>query len=381
MKRCIPLAAFACLLLSFTAHAEAKKLTLLVTGDNWGEVTQCGCTNIPTGGLARRKVVVDQARAKGPTLLLDAGNALFQETPADQTTAMARAEFILKTMGEMQTAAMAVGLRDMNAGPEFLKKTAKKTNMKLLSANFVLKGKKFFEPSTVVTVGESRIGLVGVGTYPEPLGAPAAPAVMAEVTKLKEKDKVDAVIVLAAMPLDDALQLSKEVGESVDLIFQSTDARAPAVPRKEHSNFLITTGRRGQMVASVELDLSGTGPLVDLGQIGRDKMALTLLEQRMEEAKKRLATLKEPAQQKSAQETLKGLEDRKAQLLASIASLQGRSGRSLSLTTLVLGPNVIDDPVIKAEAEKIQPPGSEKNGTATSQPPPGDEKLEPTAGP
>jgi len=366
MKWCIPLVALVGLLLSLPAQAEAKKLTVLVTGDNWGELSQCGCTQIPTGGLARRKVVIDQSRAKGPTLVLDAGNALFEEKPNDEASAKARAEFILKKMGEMQTAAMVIGMRDMNAGPEFLKSAAKKANMKLLSANLLVKGKKYFEPSTVVTLGETRVGLVGVGQYPESLGAPAGPAVTAEVNNLK--GKVDLLIVLAAMPLEDTLQLSKELGESVDLIFQSGDARAPTVPRNDYSNFLMSTGRRGQMVVSMELNLSGTGPLVDMGQLDRDRQALALLEQRVSETKKRLAAVKEPAQQKSYQESLKGFEERKAQLQASSASLQGRTGRTLSSSTIVLGPDVADDPVIKAQVEKLKPPETEKKTEPTAEP-------------
>ncbi len=209
MRRCFPLAALASLLLCFAARAEPRKLTVLVTGDNRGDITHCGCTTTPTGGLSRRKVVVDRARAAGETLLLDAGNALFREM-GESNAAKVKAEFILRTMGELRTAAMAVGLWDLPAGPEFLKKAASKANLKLLSANLTLKGKRLFEPSTVVTVGGSRIGIVGVGPeiqspdFPGLLGAPPVPAALAVVKKLR--GTVDVVIVLAAIPYEEAVQ-------------------------------------------------------------------------------------------------------------------------------------------------------------------------------
>lgn len=362
MNWCTALAALASLLLSVAAQAEGKKLTVLVTGDNRGEIAQCGCAHLPAGGLARRKVVIEQSRAKGPVLLLDAGNALFKEMGSDDASKL-KAQFILETMGELRTAAMAAGMRDLAAGPEFLKSTARKANVKVLSANLTLKGKKVFEPSAVIMQGELRIGVVGVGPafpslaqHPGLVGAPPAPAAIAEARKLE--GKVDVVIVLAAIPLDEALQLSKEAGESVDLIFQSSDSKRPSVPRHDYSSFLVSTGQRGQMLASMELDLSGQGALVDAADLARAEQTLALLEQQMAEARKRMASLEDPAQLRGYQESLKGFEDRKAQVLATIAGLRGRTGRSLLLSTIPLGPGVDEDPVLKAQVDKLQPPGS-----------------------
>lgn len=363
MKRCTPLAALACLLLGFAAQAEdSKQLTLLVTGDNRGELAQCGCSHLPAGGLARRKVVVEQERARGPVLLLDAGNALFKEQTRDEA-AKVKAAFILETMGKLRTAAMTVGLMDLVAGPEFLKSTAKKANVKVLSANLTQNGKKLFEPSAVMTQGALRIGVVGVGPafaslegHPGLVGTPPIPAAVAEARKLE--GKVDVVVVLAALPLDDVLQLSKEAGESVDLIFHSSDSKRPTVPRRDYSSFLISTGQRGQLVVDVKLDLSGEGPLLDAADLPRAEQTLALLEQQVAEARRHLAATQDPARQRSYQESLKGLEERKAQVRATLEGLRGRTGRGLSLSTIPLGPGVVDDPVLKAQVEKLEPPGS-----------------------
>lgn len=362
MKRCTPLAALAGLLLCFAAQAEDKKLTLLVTGDNRGEIAQCGCSHLPSGGLARRKVVVERSRARGPVLLLDAGNALFKEPTSDEAS-KARARLILETMGELRTAAMAVGPMDLSAGPEFLQSTARKANVKVLSANLTRNGKKVFEPSAVLTQGALRIGVVGVGpafpsleNQPGWVGTPPVPAALAEARKLE--GKVDLVIVLAALPLEDVLQLSKEAGESVDILFHSSDSKRPTVPRRDYSSFLISTGQRGQLVVAVELDLAGEGPLVDTAELARAEQTLALLEQQLVETRKRLSPLAEPTRQQGYHQSLKGLEERKAQQLATLAELRGRTGRRLSLSTLPLGPGVVDDPVLKARVEKLEPPGS-----------------------
>src|SRR5690606_33230947 len=48
--------------------------TILVMGDNRGEIVPCGCKDFPRGGLPRRATFVQEARAAGPVLLLDAGD-------------------------------------------------------------------------------------------------------------------------------------------------------------------------------------------------------------------------------------------------------------------------------------------------------------------
>ena len=224
--------------------------------------------------------------------------------------------------------------------------------MKVLSANLTRNGKKLFEPSTVLTEGALRIGVVGVGpalasldNQPGVVGTPPIPAAIAEARKLA--GKVDLVIVLAALPLEEVLQLSKEAGDSVDLIFHSGDSKRPTVPRRDYSNFLIASGHRGQMVVSVALDLSGEGPLVDSAELARAEQTLALLEQQLAEAR-----------QRNFQESIKGLEERKTQVRATLEGLRGRKGRTLALTTLPLGPGVADDAALKARVEKLEPPGS-----------------------
>ncbi|MGZ3460508.1 MAG: hypothetical protein ACXU86_18620, partial [Archangium sp.] len=89
------------------AGAAPRKAVLLFTGDNGGEIANCGCRQNPAGGLARRKTVFAQERAKGtPVLVLDAGNALFKSPQSGaEPNARARAELLLEQMDAMGTAA------------------------------------------------------------------------------------------------------------------------------------------------------------------------------------------------------------------------------------------------------------------------------------
>src|SRR5262249_7953154 len=129
------------------AATPGKRLTLVFTGDDGGEIGPCGGKHNPSGGLARRKGVIDRLREQGPILMLDAGNALFKVPAGVDAAAKVRAEFLLKTMGTLGTVAMPAGLRDLAAGVDFLKKTAESAGVRVLSVNLTSKGKSLFPAS------------------------------------------------------------------------------------------------------------------------------------------------------------------------------------------------------------------------------------------
>jgi 2',3'-cyclic-nucleotide 2'-phosphodiesterase (5'-nucleotidase family) len=164
-------------LLPVEARSEPRRLVLLFTGDNRGEIAPCGCKEEPQGGLARRKTALEAERARGlPTVLLDAGNALFREpTPQQAPLAQQKAELVLEQMEAQGTVAMAVGTRDLSQGLAYLQKAtrARSKKLKLLSANLVDKaGKAPFAPSMVVEAGGLKVGVVGVSAEGTPAGEP-----------------------------------------------------------------------------------------------------------------------------------------------------------------------------------------------------------------
>src|SRR5438105_13753737 len=116
----------------------------------------------PMGGLPRRKTVLAKPEPKLPRLIVDAGNALFRAPGLDDDNSKKRARFILETMGELGTQAMAVGARDLGAGLPYLLEISKGSKVKLLSANLRDNGKAPFEASTVLTAGAVKIGVVGL---------------------------------------------------------------------------------------------------------------------------------------------------------------------------------------------------------------------------
>src|SRR5262245_58710948 len=151
----------------------------------------------PLGGLPRRKRVLEQNAGKA--LVVDAGNALFRAPGLDDEASKKRAKFILETMGVLGTQVMAVGERDLGAGLPFLKEIATGSSVRLLWANLRDNGKAVFEPSAVLTLGKTRVGLIGVS--PASKGVPPLVAAADEVKKLRPR--VDVLVLLAAVPYAD----------------------------------------------------------------------------------------------------------------------------------------------------------------------------------
>ncbi len=305
-------------------------------------------------------------------LVVDAGNALWKQPGLLGDADAKRAAFILSTMGKLGTQVMAVGQRDLVQGPVWLKTQAAKAKLPLVSVNLVGKdGKPFFSPSHVVELdvsgaGKTRVAFIGaspVGPVPQDGGVkaqPAAPAVLAEAKRLralKGKDAVSLVVLLAAVPYADSLQLSRELGGSVDLILQSHEARGAGMAQKGEGNFVVPTGERGRMVGLLTVPV-GEGPLLDGAEAGRDEQTLTMLEQQTQTVKARLAAAKDADTKAALARTLTQFEQRTKEVQQRLTAARKAGGRRLGLEWWTLLPDVGEDAALAAEVRRIEPPGS-----------------------
>jgi 2',3'-cyclic-nucleotide 2'-phosphodiesterase (5'-nucleotidase family) len=310
---------------------------------------------------------LSRERAKGPVLVLDAGNALFKNIyPGQDPQEKARAQLLLEQMDALGTTAMAVGARDLALGTDFLVRSQKGRKMKLLSANLADEsGKLLFAPSTVVTVGGVKFGVVGVS--PEGpvarqqtvLGRPAVKAALTEARRLREQDKVDVVVVLAAVPSQVASTLSQQAGQAVELILQSNDSRSSTLAERNDYALVMSAGERGRQLGRLELSVAGhTGPFVDLSEAERNQQSLRVIEANIAQARQSQSLSKDDTVRRTWEETLQGLEARKKELLARPTQGKKANERTLLYSYVSLSRDVPDDPELKARVERIEPPGS-----------------------
>lgn len=301
-------------------------------------------------------------------LALDAGNALFK-TLADGQDASAkpRAELLLEQLDAQGYAAMAVGQRDLVLGVDFLKKKTKGAKLKLLSANLVdAKGQPLFPASVVTTVGGLKVGILGVspasadGAVVLPTGVrglPVGPAVTAEVKRLRQKEQVQLVVLLAAVPYVEAVKLAQGA-EGVDFVVQSHDGRGVGMAQRQGVSTLVPPGERGRQVAKLELSVEGDGPFTDLSEANRARESQRMVEANIERVKERLKTEQGEDSRRSLQETLASFESRRDALARTAAAQGPATGRTYLLTYLQLGADVASDAAVQKQVERVEPPGS-----------------------
>jgi 2',3'-cyclic-nucleotide 2'-phosphodiesterase (5'-nucleotidase family) len=312
-------------------------------------------------------MAIEAESKKGmPVLVLDAGNALFKfANSSGDPNEKARAQLILKQMDALGTAAMAVGARDLTLGLDFLRGETKNAKMKLLSVNLRDKaGKVLFPASTVVTAGGLKIGVVGAspeGVLPESQGQLVIPAVVAEAKRLREKEKVDVVVALAAVPYDLARRLAQQ-GEGVDFVFQSHEGRGTGIASRDGIATLVPPGERGRQLARLELSVDGPGTFKDLATAGQAQASLKNIEANIARAKERLAATKDAAAQRALEETIATFETRRAALQKEAKAGATGMARTHQLSYTQLGTDVPSDPTVQKLVEKLEPPGAGHDG-------------------
>lgn len=374
MKASLPLMLCVALSLAVQADAAPRRLVLLFTGDNQGEIAPCGCKQEPQGGLARRKTAVDAEKARGlPVVLLDAGNALFRKpVRQDEPLVTQRAELVLEQMEALGTTAMAVGHRDLSQGLGWLRKAAQgpKKKLKLLSANLVDKaGKAPFAASTVVEAGGLKVGVVGISPEGAPPGEPTLKgrppleAALAEARRLRQKSKVDVVVVLAAVPYQEAMKLALTAGDAVDFVVESHENKGIGIGELVGSHTAVfPAGELGRQLTRLELNVDGPGPSVDLGSGTRARQQLVVVEGNLLKAHERLATTRDEPTRADLSRTIVELEGRMRQLETEVDVKAPAGGRAHQLSYLTLGLAVADDAAVKQKVEQLEPPGSATAG-------------------
>lgn len=342
------------------AASTLPPLKLVFTGDNAGEVGPCGCKVNPTGGLARRAQVLVRP-SDVPSLILDSGNALFRFASPPSTDDQRRAGFILSAMGRMGTLAMGVGPRDLAAGPGFLKAQSADAGVRPLSANLAQGGKALFEGSIAIERGGLRIGIVGVsGTgvstaFPDLSVAPPLGAVLRERARLKA-DKVSLIVVLAAMPLVEALELSKGLASQVDVVVQSDDFR-DGPPQVMGGVVLTSGGQRGRAVNALTLDgLTGKpgAAWTDASEAKAQAERALVLESRLRELEARAERATDAEARK--QTLTLASELRRSRDQAQRDARRVNQGPRFSFERVDLDASVGEDPSLKQMAEAFEPP-------------------------
>jgi 2',3'-cyclic-nucleotide 2'-phosphodiesterase/3'-nucleotidase len=233
----------------------------------------------PSGGLARRAWVVRQIKqryAETPVLLLDSGDFSDNPTPAGDV----KTQGLLQAMEQLGYRIVNVGERDIRMGyDEFVRRTAS-TKLTYISANIVDRktAEPVFQPHAIVDAvapqgqAQVRVGVIGVVRFNPvflktgPRGGqmvidqPAA-RVKREMEALA-KEKVDVVVLLAALHRNDTEVIVREV-PGIDFVLGSYGGHVTPTEERVGQTTILYCGNRGQRVGESRVVLGpAEGPRI-----------------------------------------------------------------------------------------------------------------------
>lgn len=242
------------------SQPETVTVTVLHSNDVSGQLTRRSVGTDLVGGMAPRVHIIQAVKRAGPTLALDAGNAIGPDplSASDQGTTM---------MSLMQMAgydALLPANHEFNFGMKQLKRLRESGSVPFLGAN-VQSPDTLFQPLLITTVGGPCIAVIGlvaqeVATLTNPnlvttLTFKDPVRVATEVLKTLP-DSVDYVILLAHTREPDAIRLAQQV-KGVNLIITGgyySNGRVDETPTAIHLGSrvrIVTTAGFGDQLGRV----------------------------------------------------------------------------------------------------------------------------------
>lgn len=272
-------------LLAAGAHAGPITLTILHTDDLHGHVEPVQVKNGWYGGYAKQATLIKRFRASDPNPLVLSGGDTFQGTMYFRVYSGLADCFFMNYMGYQ---GMAVGNHEFDLGPAALADFAKQANFPLLAANLDVSAEPrlsgLIKPTSVLTVGKERVGLVGAVTPDLPsISAPGDRVKMLELFGSLEnaveslrRQGIDKIVLLSHL----GYALEKEVAakiRGIDVIvgghshtllgtfdnadFPKSSGPYPTVVKNADGNrtLLLAAWEWGKVLGRIKVSFDGKG--------------------------------------------------------------------------------------------------------------------------
>jgi hypothetical protein len=230
-----------------------------------GQIGPCGCTTDPLGDISRTARLIEQARAAGPVLVVDAGSLLYSKAPipgellAQETF---KANLLAETyQGALKVDAIGLGPADLPAGLDQLRLPRLASNASELPGT----------APKLIEIGGAKAGVFGVigegAVAGVKLGDPVTAGKQA-IAQLRSQGAQVVIGLIQAQNKRDAAKLVREIG-GIDLAIAGLGLQAPdpeavdPTPQRIGESWMVVPVNRGQVVARLDVTLRGPGPLSD----------------------------------------------------------------------------------------------------------------------
>lgn len=195
-------------------------------------------------------------------MVLDAGDFLFKPKIAITDCELDRARLILDLYKQMGYAAVAIGVHDLAAGTDFLRKELGERGIAGLSCNIKEKGKNPFASYEIFNVDGIRVAVVGVtspgrGKQPwQDLGITIEDPIKS-LHKLapKVRKKADCLVLLSNLGLAMDTWAAADMND-IDVIIGSGNGGGLARPLKREFTYILRTNAKGKTIGKATLVFS-----------------------------------------------------------------------------------------------------------------------------
>lgn len=264
----------------------ALNLAIAYTGNARGEIFDCGCSQDPLGGLARRAALLKKLREANPGLLyVDYGEAFFPgnwvgESEVDET--VKRAKLIIESLDQMDLDAYTPGALDFILGSARLQELLSGARFATVSANLLhpIEDGPLFPPYALFSINGVRVAVTGVTpdfgddvvwpTRGEVRFADPVSSVRDVVARVG--DRVDRIVVLSRVREAARDEIARIDG--VDFIIGWPDGFGTGTPKALGNAWIAASTDRGRHlgVLSTELLPDRSGFAQDLDISGTERM-------------------------------------------------------------------------------------------------------------
>ncbi len=266
-----------------TQPVAKPTFTLFALAEMRGQIGPCGCTTDPLGDISRTAKLVADARAAGPTLVVDAGSLLYSKSPIPPHLVAQeelKADLLVTTYREnFQIAGVGLGPADLVQGTDKLRVPRQAANIEGVQS----------EAPKVIDVAGAKVGVFGVVAEDAVTGVKPSDPVAAGKTAVGALKKQGAQVIVAlvqASAKKDAVRIVREIG-GIDIAVAGLGLAAPEPekidiePQKVGDAWLVVPANRGQVVSRVDVTVRDTGPLVDAVGSGAAAAKIATLEKQI----------------------------------------------------------------------------------------------------
>ena len=257
--------------------------TVFAMAEVRGQIGPCGCTTDPLGDISRTAKLVEQARAAGPVLFVDAGSLLYSRAPIPpplEAQEQLKADLLAQTYKDaLKVDALGIGPADLPKGVDQLRLPRLISNASEIPA----------AAPRIIEIGGTKAGVFGVIAADAVASLKLGDAVAAgkqAVAQLRGQGAQVVIGLVQAANKTDAAKLVREIG-GIDLAIAGLGALAPEPERVESEpqhvgdGWLIVPVNRGQIVARLDVTMRGTGPLADAIGPGAAAVKLATYDQQL----------------------------------------------------------------------------------------------------